>query len=56
MDHANIKALKSMAPKGSKAEIHLLGEFDPKELVIRDPYYVRVLFSFCHFKLIKIQL
>jgi len=41
MDNDNIRALESMAPKGSKAVVGLLGAHDPeKELIIRDPYYV----------------
>ena len=36
------RCLKQKAPKDGKAQIKLLGEYDPKkELVIEDPYYVR---------------
>lgn len=38
--------LKRLSPKGSHAKCLLLGEFDPdKERIIRDPYYVRELFT-----------
>lgn len=40
MDEDNMSALKSRAPSGSKAELLLLGSFDPEgERIIRDPYY-----------------
>lgn len=41
MDENNISNLNGQKPKGSKAKILLLGEFDPEgERIIRDPYYV----------------
>ncbi|XP_066591118.1 low molecular weight phosphotyrosine protein phosphatase-like isoform X2 [Prorops nasuta] len=40
MDEDNIDELESMKPNKSKAQIELLGKYDPKgELIIRDPYY-----------------
>lgn len=46
MDYENIDDLKSRAPPNSKAEILLLGDFDPKgEKIIRDPYYVSFFIS-----------
>lgn len=46
MDEDNISDLKHKKPKDSKAEILLLGDFDPEgDRIIRDPYYV----SFCKF-------
>lgn len=42
MDYENIEDLQRLKPTGSKAEILLLGDFDPEgEKIIRDPYYVR---------------
>lgn len=44
MDDENMSALNQKAPKNSKAELHLLGSFDPKgDRIIRDPYYVSVI-------------
>lgn len=41
MDENNISNLKQQAPRGSKAKILLLGDFDPTgDRIIRDPYYV----------------
>lgn len=41
MDDENMSDLNRLAPKGSRAKLLLLGEFDPnKERIIRDPYYV----------------
>ncbi|XP_075528881.1 low molecular weight phosphotyrosine protein phosphatase-like [Dermacentor variabilis] len=40
MDEANISDLRKLAPKGSKAQIELLGKYDPQgKTIIRDPYY-----------------
>lgn len=40
MDHSNIKELKNMQPRNSRAKVELLGEYDPEgEKIIRDPYY-----------------
>ncbi|XP_049824474.1 low molecular weight phosphotyrosine protein phosphatase-like isoform X2 [Aethina tumida] len=40
MDENNISNLKGQKPQGSKAEILLLGDFDPTgDRIIRDPYY-----------------
>nr|CAH7742792.1 unnamed protein product [Callosobruchus chinensis] len=40
MDENNISSLKSQCPKGAKAKILLLGDFDPQgDRIIRDPYY-----------------
>lgn len=40
MDGDNMSALKKQSPSGSKAQLLLLGEFDPEgEKIIRDPYY-----------------
>ncbi|KAF7285903.1 hypothetical protein GWI33_009376 [Rhynchophorus ferrugineus] len=40
MDNNNITNLKDMQPKGSKANVLLLGDFDPEgDKIIRDPYY-----------------
>ncbi|CAN8027779.1 unnamed protein product [Ixodes persulcatus] len=39
MDNANLNDLKDLAPKGSKAEVELLGEYDFEgQTTIRDPY------------------
>lgn len=44
MDNNNISNLKGQQPRGSKAKILLLGDFDPEgDKIIRDPYYVRKL-------------
>lgn len=41
MDDENMSALEHKAPKSAKAELHLLGAFDPEDdRIIRDPYYV----------------
>ena len=41
MDEDNVRDLKEDAPRNCKAEILLLGDFDPRgERIIRDPYYV----------------
>lgn len=41
MDYYNIDDLNSLKPAGSKAQILLLGDFDPEgERIIRDPYCV----------------
>ncbi|XP_050527276.1 low molecular weight phosphotyrosine protein phosphatase-like isoform X1 [Daktulosphaira vitifoliae] len=40
MDNSNISEINRRKPKGSKAEVFLLGSFDPKgETIIQDPYY-----------------
>ncbi|PSN43619.1 Low molecular weight phosphotyrosine protein phosphatase [Blattella germanica] len=40
MDDSNMKELDSMKPSNSKAELILLGTYDPEgERIIRDPYY-----------------
>ncbi|XP_049810571.1 low molecular weight phosphotyrosine protein phosphatase 1-like [Schistocerca nitens] len=40
MDDENMENLKHQAPAGSKAQLQLVGAFDPKgERIIRDPYY-----------------
>ncbi|GJQ78028.1 primo-2 [Trypoxylus dichotomus] len=40
MDENNISNLKSGAPENSKAQILLLGDFDPQgDRIIKDPYY-----------------
>lgn len=40
MDQSNVSDINRKKPKGSKAEILLLGSFDPEgDTVIRDPYY-----------------
>lgn len=42
MDENNISNLKDQKPANSKAEILLLGDFDPEgDRIIRDPYYDR---------------
>ncbi|CAG0897158.1 unnamed protein product [Cyprideis torosa] len=42
MDEDNMADLEAEKPKGSKAHLLLLGEFDPEgERIIRDPYYDR---------------
>jgi len=47
MDHENIKAIKGMAPKNYKGSIELLGSYDPAgDKIIRDPYYVSLIFCF----------
>lgn len=38
MDSTNVRNLRSMQPKGSKAKVHLFGDFDDKK-AIADPYY-----------------
>lgn len=41
MDENNISNLRRQQPKGSKAKVLLLGDFDPEgERIIKDPYYV----------------
>lgn len=43
MDEENMSALRKRAPKNSKAELLLLGSFDPQgDRIIRDPYYVNI--------------
>ncbi|XP_039288316.1 low molecular weight phosphotyrosine protein phosphatase isoform X4 [Nilaparvata lugens] len=40
MDEENMKALKKRSPKNARAQLLLLGSFDPNgETIIRDPYY-----------------
>jgi low molecular weight phosphotyrosine protein phosphatase len=42
MDHENMQGLNRIKPKDKacKAQVQLLGEYDPqKELIIEDPYY-----------------
>lgn len=40
MDQSNMSDINRKKPKGSKAEILLLGSFDPEgDTIIRDPYY-----------------
>jgi len=40
MDHDNMSQISRKQPKGSKAQVLLLGSFDPQgDSVIRDPYY-----------------
>lgn len=40
MDQSNMSELNSKKPKGSKAQVLLLGSFDPEgDTIIRDPYY-----------------
>ncbi|XP_033751504.1 low molecular weight phosphotyrosine protein phosphatase-like isoform X2 [Pecten maximus] len=40
MDKQNIKDLKDIQPKGSKAVLEMLGTYDPEcKLIIEDPYY-----------------
>ncbi|KAJ3235184.1 hypothetical protein HDU78_005310 [Chytriomyces hyalinus] len=40
MDDSNLSNLKSVEPKGSKAQVALFGQFDPQgERIIEDPYY-----------------
>ncbi|XP_064477095.1 low molecular weight phosphotyrosine protein phosphatase-like [Ornithodoros turicata] len=42
MDENNIRDLKEMAPKQCKAQVGLLGSYDPEgQEIIRDPYYDR---------------
>lgn len=42
MDENNIRDLEDMAPKRMKAQIKLLGSYDPEgQKIIRDPYYDR---------------
>ncbi|PWN18471.1 putative LTP1-protein-tyrosine-phosphatase [Microstroma glucosiphilum] len=38
MDTNNVRNLKSMQPKGSKAQVYIFGEFEDKK-AINDPYY-----------------
>lgn len=41
MDYYNIQKLTSMKPNDSKAEVELLGQYDPNgEIIIEDPYCV----------------
>lgn len=42
MDEDNMSQLRSLAPKGSKAELLMLGDFglNAKDRIIEDPYYV----------------
>lgn len=42
MDEANMTELRRLAPKNSKAELLMLGDFglDKKNRIIEDPYYV----------------
>jgi low molecular weight phosphotyrosine protein phosphatase len=40
MDEDNLRELKKIKPKNSKAIVKLLGSYDPQgELIIEDPYY-----------------
>jgi low molecular weight phosphotyrosine protein phosphatase len=40
MDEDNMRALNKEKPPGSKAQLNLLGSYDPEgESIIRDPYY-----------------
>ncbi|KDR14944.1 low molecular weight phosphotyrosine protein phosphatase 1-like [Zootermopsis nevadensis] len=40
MDESNMRSLNKEKPPGSKAQLILLGSFDPQgERIIRDPYY-----------------
>ncbi|XP_014213226.1 low molecular weight phosphotyrosine protein phosphatase [Copidosoma floridanum] len=40
MDEDNIDELERKKPSGSKAEVELLGKYDPQgDVIIRDPYY-----------------
>ncbi|XP_076340811.1 low molecular weight phosphotyrosine protein phosphatase-like isoform X3 [Tachypleus tridentatus] len=42
MDENNINDLKEIAPRSYRAELELLGKYDPEgELIIQDPYYDR---------------
>ncbi|KAH8280996.1 hypothetical protein KR054_006484, partial [Drosophila jambulina] len=45
MDEDNMSELRRLAPKDSKAELLMLGDFglDKKNRIIEDPYYVSVL-------------
>lgn len=43
MDEDNMSDLEGDKPRGSKAKVLLLGDFDPEgERIIRDPYYVKI--------------
>lgn len=40
MDQSNVNDINRKKPKGSKAEVLLLGSFDPEgDTIIKDPYY-----------------
>ncbi|KAF6016960.1 ACP1 [Bugula neritina] len=40
MDDNNIRDIERVKPKGSKARIELLGDYDPQNIkIIEDPYY-----------------
>lgn len=40
MDRSNMSEINRKKPKGSKAEVLLLGSFDPEgDVIIEDPYY-----------------
>ncbi|XP_077290631.1 low molecular weight phosphotyrosine protein phosphatase 1-like [Arctopsyche grandis] len=40
MDEENMRELKRRSPKNSKAQLLMLGDFDPEgDRIIRDPYY-----------------
>lgn len=41
-----MEELERMKPKNAKAKLELLGKYDPEgEIIIRDPYYVRIYFD-----------
>ena len=43
MDDENMEELERLAPKDKKAQLLLLGSFDPQgDRIIRDPYYVSI--------------
>ena len=42
MDNANVRDIKRIQPKGTKAKVEMLGNWDPQDLsIIVDPYYQR---------------
>lgn len=48
MDTNNINELNDMKPSNCTAKIEFLGSYDPQgEVIIRDPYYVYIIFSSC---------
>lgn len=54
MDEENMSELRSLAPKNSKAELLMLGDFGlaKENRIIEDPYYVRTVYGIYKFTVI----
>ena len=49
MDYYNLDRLYEMKPKNSRAQVELLGEYNPSgEMIIEDPYFVSKV-SYCQY-------